>query len=45
MFEVKGQAVEFTLSEMSAEAGGFLLPADAPRVRARAETLLNDAWQ
>jgi len=43
MLEVKGQAVERTLSEMSAEAGGFLLPADAPRVRARAEALLHDS--
>ena len=41
MLEVKGQAVERTLSEMSAEAGGFLLPGDAPRVRARAEALLH----
>jgi hypothetical protein len=43
MLEVKGQSVEVTLSEMSAEAGGFLLPEDAPRVRARAEILLNDS--
>jgi hypothetical protein len=43
MLEVKGQAVGLTLSEMSAEAGGFLLAADAPRVRARAEALLEDS--
>ena len=43
MLEVKGQSVEVTLSEMSAEAGGFLLPADAPRVRAKAEALLQDS--
>ena len=43
MLEVQGQSVEVTLSEMSADAGGFLLPADAPRVRARAEALLDDA--
>jgi hypothetical protein len=42
MLEVKGQCVEVTLSEMSAEAGGFLLPEDAPRVRTRATTLLDD---
>jgi hypothetical protein len=42
MLEVKGQSVELTLSEVSAEAGGFLLPADAPRVRARIEALLRD---
>jgi hypothetical protein len=45
MLEVKGQTIEVTLSEMSAEAGGFLLPADAPRVRARAEALLHDCQQ
>jgi hypothetical protein len=45
MLEVKGQSVELTLSEMSVEAGGFLLLADTPRVRARAEALLNDARQ
>jgi len=42
MLEVKGQSVEVTLSEMSAEAGGFLLPADAPRVRAKVKALLDD---
>ena len=41
MLEVKGQAVELTLSEMSAEVGGFLLPEDAPLVRARAQALLD----
>ena len=41
MLEVKGQSVEVTLSEMSTEAGGFLLPADAPRVRSKVEALLN----
>ena len=45
MLEVKGQSIELTLSEMSAEAGGFLLPADAPRVRERAETLLGNSRQ
>ena len=40
MLEVKGQSVELTLSEMSAEAGGFLLPEDAPRVREKANLLL-----
>ena len=43
MLEVKGQSVEVTLSEMSAEAGGFLLPEDAPRVRARVEALLHSS--
>lgn len=41
MFEVKGQSIEFTLSEMSTEAGGFLLSEDAPRVREKANSLLS----
>jgi hypothetical protein len=40
MLEAKGQAVEVTLSEMSAEAGGFLLPEDAPRLRRKVQLLL-----
>lgn len=40
MLEVKGQSVEVTLSEMSAEAGGFLLPEDAPRLRQKVQLLL-----
>ena len=40
LLETQGQRVERTLSEMSAEAGGFLLPEDAAKVRARAEILL-----
>jgi hypothetical protein len=43
MLEVKGQSVEVTLSEMSAEAGGFLPPADAPRVRARTAALMDSS--
>jgi hypothetical protein len=43
MLEVKGQSVELTLSEMNTEAGGFLLPADVPRVRVRAEALLDNS--
>jgi hypothetical protein len=41
MLETKGQSIDLTLSEMSAEAGGFLLPEDAPRVRAMANSLLS----
>lgn len=41
MQETKGQSVDLTLSEMSAEAGGFLLPEDAPRVREMANSLLS----
>ncbi len=40
MLEVKGQSVEVTLSKMSAEAGGFLLPEDAPRVREKVNSLI-----
>ena len=39
----QGQTIERTLSEMSAEAGGFLLPEDAPRVRAQAEALIRES--
>jgi hypothetical protein len=41
MLDTKGQSIEMTLSEMSAEAGGFLLPGDAARVRVAAQTLLD----
>jgi hypothetical protein len=40
MLETKGQSIELTLSEMSTEAGGFLLPEDAPQVREKANSLL-----
>jgi hypothetical protein len=40
MLETKGQSVDVTLSEMSAEAGGFLLSEDAPKVREQANSLL-----
>ena len=39
MLETKGQSIELTLSEMSVEAGGFLLPEDAVKVRERALAL------
>jgi hypothetical protein len=41
MLKTRGQSVDLTLSEMSAEAGGFLLPEDAPRVREMANSLLS----
>ena len=41
MLETRGQSVDLTLSEMSAEAGGFLLAEDAPRVREEANALLS----
>jgi hypothetical protein len=37
MLETQGQSIEVSLSEMSAEAGGFLLPEDAGRVREKAK--------
>jgi hypothetical protein len=40
MLETRGQSIDLTLSEMSTEAGGFLLPEDAPRVREKANSLL-----
>jgi CRP-like cAMP-binding protein len=42
MFETRGQSIDLTLSEMSVEAGGYLLPNDAPRVRDHANALLSD---
>ncbi len=41
MLETQGQSVEVTLSEMSSEAGGFLLPEDAGRVREKANFFLS----
>ncbi len=41
MLETQGQSIEVTLSEMSSEAGGFLLPEDASRVREKAKSLLS----
>lgn len=41
MLETRGQCIELTLSEMSTEAGGFLLPEDACRVRDKANALLS----
>ena len=40
MLETRGQSIELTLSEMSTEAGGFLLPEDVGRVRDEANALL-----
>jgi hypothetical protein len=41
LLEVKGQPVELTLSQMNTDAGGFISPADASRVRARTRALLD----
>ena len=43
LLEVHGQAIERTLADMSEAAGGFLLPADAPKVRAKVEALIRAA--
>ena len=39
----QGQSIDCTLSEMSSEAGGFLLPEDVPRVRAKVEALIHES--
>ena len=41
MLETRGQSIELTLSGMGTEAGGFLLPEDARRVRDEADALLS----
>jgi hypothetical protein len=41
VLKAQGQSIEVTLSEMSAEAGGFLLPEDARRVREKANLLIS----
>ncbi len=40
LLEVQGKSVEVTLSEISSEAGGWLLPEDVPRVREAAQSLV-----
>jgi hypothetical protein len=41
MLETHGQSIDATLAEISSEAGGCLLPEDAPKVRALAESMLS----
>ncbi|HEV7374148.1 MAG TPA: hypothetical protein VGN95_05500, partial [Pyrinomonadaceae bacterium] len=43
MLETHGQPIDTTLSEISSEAGGCLLSEDAPRVRALAESMLQES--
>lgn len=43
MLEMHGQAIDTTLAEISSEAGGCLLPEDAPKVRALAESMLQES--
>jgi hypothetical protein len=40
LLETQGKSIEVTLSEISSEGGGWLLPEDAPRVREAAQGLL-----
>jgi hypothetical protein len=42
LLETQGKSVDMTLSEISSEGGGWLLPEDAPRVREAAQALLNE---
>jgi hypothetical protein len=39
LLETQGKSIEVTLSEISSEGGGWLLPEDAPRVREAAREL------
>ena len=40
LLEAQGKAIDVTLSEISSEAGGWILPEDAPRVREATQALL-----
>lgn len=40
LLEAQGKSIEVTLSEISSECGGWLLPEDAPKVRQDAEKLM-----
>jgi hypothetical protein len=42
LFEAQGKSVDVTLSEISSEGGGWLLPADAPQVREAAQALMRE---
>lgn len=42
LLDTQGQSIEVTLSEISSEAGGCLLPIDVPRVRVLAEQLARE---
>ena len=45
MLEGHDQAIDVTLAEISAEAGGYLLAEDAPKVRELAESLAHQRSQ
>jgi hypothetical protein len=40
--ETQGKSIDVTLSEISSEGGGWLLPQDAPKVREAAQALLRE---
>lgn len=42
LLETQGKSIDVTLSEISSEGGGWLLPEDAPRVREAAQALLSE---
>jgi hypothetical protein len=42
LLETQGKSIDVTLSEISSEGGGWLLPEDAPRVREAALVLLSE---
>jgi hypothetical protein len=42
LLEAQGKSIDLTLSEISADGGGWLLPQDAPRVREAAQSLLHE---
>jgi len=42
LLETQGKSIGVTLSEISSEGGGWLLPEDAPRVREATQTLLRE---
>jgi hypothetical protein len=42
LLETQGKSIDVTLSEISSEGGGWLLPEDAPRVREAALCLLSE---
>jgi len=45
LLETQGKSIDVTLSEISSEGGGWLLPEDAPRVREAAQALLRDVGE
>ena len=42
LMEAQGKSIDVTLSEISSEGGGWLLPRDAPKVREAAQALLRE---